>query len=146
MKKIETEIEIHAPIEKVWEVLTDFNNWEKWNPIVYQAHGKLLKDSKVDIIMYSGKNNLGHKYSATLTEITVPKSLQWNAIMMAGFLFTNGKIFKLHKTESGTKLIHSETFKGILVPMFWKKLNQGVPKMLSSMNKALKEAVEKSEK
>lgn len=58
--------------------------------------------------------------------------------MMAGFLFTNDKIFKLKETSSGTRLIHKETFAGLLVPMCWKKLNEHVAPMLNSMNEALK--------
>jgi uncharacterized membrane protein len=34
MKEIHTEIEINAPAEKVWRVLTDFAAYPEWNPFV----------------------------------------------------------------------------------------------------------------
>src|SRR5208337_3854746 len=34
MKEIHTEIEINAPAEKVWKVLTDFAAYPEWNPFV----------------------------------------------------------------------------------------------------------------
>ncbi len=35
MKKISVKIKINAPIEKVWEVLTNINGYSEWNPFVY---------------------------------------------------------------------------------------------------------------
>jgi uncharacterized protein YndB with AHSA1/START domain len=32
MPKFEREVEIDAPVEKVWKVLTDPNHWSKWFP------------------------------------------------------------------------------------------------------------------
>ena len=62
---------------------------------------------------------------------------------MAGFLFTNDKVFELEETRFGTRLVHKELFGGILVPLFWGKLNSAVPSMLKSMNEALKKMAEK---
>ena len=39
MRELRTEIEIAAPLTKVWSILTDFDNWKEWNPIVSQASG-----------------------------------------------------------------------------------------------------------
>jgi hypothetical protein len=63
--------------------------------------------------------------------------------MMAGFIFTNYKIFELVKTSTGTKLIHTESFKGLLAPIFCGQMEEGVPPMLKSMNDALKILAEK---
>ena len=62
--------------------------------------------------------------------------------MMSEFMFTNDKVFELVKTETGTRVIHKELFKGLLVPLFWGKLTESAPSMLDSMNTALKEKVE----
>jgi uncharacterized protein YndB with AHSA1/START domain len=32
MPKFEREVEIDAPVEKVWQVMTDPKNWDKWFP------------------------------------------------------------------------------------------------------------------
>jgi uncharacterized membrane protein len=34
LKEIHTEIDIGAPVEKVWDLLTDFKNFELWNPFI----------------------------------------------------------------------------------------------------------------
>ncbi len=40
MKVIHTEIEINAPAEAVWRVLTDFAAYPEWNPFVPPSGGR----------------------------------------------------------------------------------------------------------
>ena len=40
MKEIHTEIEINAPAEKIWKVLTDFAAYPEWNPFVRRGEGR----------------------------------------------------------------------------------------------------------
>jgi len=147
MREIRTEIEIKAPIEKVWSTVTDIDNWNEWSPIINQASGIASRGSELSITMVSeeGKGGKdGPKYMPIVTIFQEPKLFRWRATMMSGFIFTNDKVFELEKTSSGTRLIHKELFKGMLVPFFWSKLNSHVPSMLNSMNAALKEKVEKT--
>ncbi len=144
MRELRTEIEIAAPLTKVWSILTDFDNWKEWNPIVNQASGVASLGSELSITMCGKDGKDAQKYMPTITNFEEPKSFRWRAIMMAGFLFTNDKVFELEDTGGGTRLIHREGFSGILVPVFWSKLNKGVVPMLKSMNEALKIIAEKS--
>lgn len=143
MREIRTEIEIAAPLSKVWSTLTDFDNWNDWNPIVTQAYGAATLGSKLTITMCGNDGKDGPKYMPVITNFDAPKSFRWRAKMMAGFLFTNDKVFELEETDSGTRLMHSELYGGILVPMFWSKLTEHVSPMLNSMNDALKILTEK---
>ncbi len=36
----ETSININAPIEKVWQIMLDINNYPNWNPFVVRAEGE----------------------------------------------------------------------------------------------------------
>ena len=40
MKEIKTEIIIDSKPEKVWEVLTDFENYPTWNPFIQNISGE----------------------------------------------------------------------------------------------------------
>ena len=62
--------------------------------------------------------------------------------MMAGFIFTNDKIIELEATAVGTKVTHTETFKGLMVPLMRGQLEKGVPPILNMMNEALKNIAE----
>ncbi len=41
MREIRCEIEIEAPAERVWQVLTDFNTYPNWN---HQAHQRAAEN------------------------------------------------------------------------------------------------------
>lgn len=144
MRELRSEIEIAASITKVWSTLTDLEHWKEWNPTVNQASGEASLGSKLSITMCGKDGKDMNKYMPVVTNIEEPLSFRWRAKMMAGFLFTNDKVFELEEIASGTRLIHIEAFSGFLVPMFWSKLNKGVLPMLKSMNDALKITVEKS--
>ena len=144
MQEIKTEIEISAPPSKVWSIITDINNWQKWSPVINASKGEASIDSKLSITMIGkeeGKD--GPKYKPIIKELNEPNYFRWRAHMLAEFIFTNDKIFELKETKSGTLLIHTETFKGLLAPIFCGQMEKGVPPMLNSMNQALKEFVEK---
>ena len=62
--------------------------------------------------------------------------------MIASFMFSNEKIIELEATDSGTKLLHKETFQGIMAAMMRSQMENGVAPMLNSMNEALKAIAE----
>lgn len=144
MQTIQTEIEIQAPPEKVWSIITDIDNWHVWNPTVNASSGNAALGESVSITMMSkeeGKD--GPKYSPKIIQMDEPKYFQWRAHMMAGFVFTNDKIIELEATETGTKVTHKETFKGLMAAMMKGQMEKGVPPMLNMMNDALKQLAEK---
>jgi hypothetical protein len=146
MREIRTTIEIAAPRSKVWNILMDFEKWSEWSPIINKANGTAALGSKLKITM-CGRNgkegNPGPKYEPVITVFEENKRFNWRATMMAGFMFSNGKVFELKDTSTGTQLIHIETFSGIMVPLMWSQMESTVPQMLNSMNEALKKKVEK---
>jgi len=144
LKEIKTEIEISAPPSKIWPILTDINNWQNWSPIIKESRGTVSVGSELRIAMIGKeKGEDGPIYNPIITELKEPTYLRWRAHMISGFVFTNYKVFELEKTETGTRLIHKEMFKGLLAPIFCGQMEKGVPPMLNSMNQALKEFVEK---
>ena len=144
MREIRTEIEIAAPPAKVWNLLTDIENWHKWSPIINKSSGIAAMGSTLDITM-GGKEHgeNGPQYNPRITIFDAPKHFRWRAQMMAGFIMTNDKVFELEETSTGTRLVHIETFSGMMVPLFWGKVKENVPNMLNAMNKALKTLAEK---
>jgi len=144
MQEIKTEIEISAPPSRVWNIITDIDNWQEWSPIINASNGETSIGSKLTITMMGKeKGKDGPKYNPVITGLKEPGYFHWRAHMLAGFIFTNDKIIELKETESGTHLTHTETFKGLLAPIFCGQMEKGVPPMLNSMNKALKELAEK---
>lgn len=143
MQTIKTEIEISASPSKVWGIITDINKWHEWSPTINYSQGYASTGSMLSITM-AGKDEGtdGPKYNPEIIKLDEPNYFHWRAHMMSSFIFTNDKIIELKETSTGTKVIHTETFKGILAPLFSGQMKKGVPPMLNSMNKALKKLAE----
>jgi len=141
IRELRTEIQISAPIDQVWQVLTDFENWKDWNPTIKQASGNASLGSKLNITM-AGEDCKEMSYQPCVLKVNPPSIFRWRATMMAGFLFTNYRVFELKEKDGGTQFTHKKEFSGLIVPMFWKKLNQFVLPMLEKMDKALKDKLE----
>ncbi len=142
MRELQTEIRIAASIDQVWQVLTDFDHWKDWNPMVNSANGNAALDSKVSITMRGPNGKDAMKYQAAVLEVSPPKSFRWRATMMSGLIFTNDRVFELREENGGTVFINKEEFSGLMVPLFWNKMNQFVVPMLEEMNNALKNKLE----
>ncbi len=144
MRELITTLDISAPLPKVWQILTDFENWPSWNPIVNKTGGSISAESKLSVTMRGADGKDAQTYSPTIIKLEAPNYLRWRAKMMAEFLFTNDKVIELSSDGPNTKIIHKELFSGWLVPLFWGKLSHGVIPILESMNQALKQEAEKA--
>ncbi|MFK7861791.1 MAG: SRPBCC family protein [Granulosicoccus sp.] len=144
MQTVKTEIEIQARPDKVWSIITDIDKWQEWSPTINASAGQADVGSVVTITMMSkvaGKD--GPKYTPTIIQMDEPKYFHWRAHVMSEFIFTNDKIIELEETETGTKVTHKETFKGLMAALMKGQMEKGVPPMLSMMNDALKQLAEK---
>lgn len=97
-QEIKTEIEISAPQEKVWSIVSDINNWQEWSPIIKESQGTAAVGTELMITMVGkeeGKD--GPKYNPVITSLEQPNYLRWRAHMLSEFIFTNDKIIQLEK-------------------------------------------------
>ena len=145
MKEIRTEILISSSPDKVWEILMDIPNWPQWNPIVNKIEGNLEIGSKLSIVMKdcNSKDGNGKRYTSIITEKIENQRFSFIAIMMAKFMFSAERIIELKQTQEDTLFIQREIYTGLMVSLFWKKINCEALEMLNAMNEALKKEVEK---
>lgn len=142
MKELKTEIEINGSTEKVWEVLTDFSSFPKWNPFIKKIEGELNIGAKLKVFMEPpGGKGMTFK---PVVKILEPKTeFRWLGNLLIPGIFDGEHIFQLEQIDNNkTKFIHRENFSGLLVPLFWKSLTSNTRRGFEEMNKALKEKVE----
>jgi len=144
MREIRTEVQLSAPVDQVWQVLTEFDNWKEWNPTINQAGGRASVGSILNITVRGEEGEDAANYQPVVLESDAPKSFRWRATMMGAFVFKNDRVFVLTAKDGGTHLVHKEEFTGLMVPLMWNKLNEWVGPTLEKMNKALKKKVESS--
>lgn len=143
MKELKTEIEIASTTQDVWNKITDFSNWHTWNPIVYRLNGELKPQAKLNFIMSNSKGEKGKRYDASITKIN-DNSFTYTATMMSKSLFCAERIIEIEEqTDKSVIFKQKEKYSGILTGLFWKKLKEDALPMIESMNKALKQELEK---
>ena len=75
-KDIRTEIEINASAEKVWEILSDFENFPNWNPFVIKVLGQPKVDEVLKIeVQLPGSMKL--KFTPLVLRAEPNKELRW---------------------------------------------------------------------
>nr|WP_319373964.1 SRPBCC family protein [uncultured Methanobacterium sp.] len=57
MKEIYTEIEINASASTVWDILTDFDKFPKWNPFMKKISGNLQEGANLEAFIQPPNSN-----------------------------------------------------------------------------------------
>jgi hypothetical protein len=140
MRVIHTETEIDAAPAAVWAVLTDFAGYPDWNPFITEAEGTLGVGEILTLRMMPG----GKPQTFTPEVLAVRENveLRWLGALRWSWLFSAEHRFALSAVGDGTRLIHSEMFRGVLVPLLRNMIDQ-TERDFHALNAALKERVER---
>jgi hypothetical protein len=139
MKEYHTKIEIIASIEKVWEVLSDFEGYNEWNPLVSQITGDISEGGTIKTTIVP----LRKTYSATLLSFKENGEMIWKGKQMASFLLAGKHYYILKKQNDNlTTLEHGEYFTGVFSVFISKRILQKMENAFVAHNIALKQRVE----
>jgi hypothetical protein len=141
-KEIKTEILINASPEKIWTILTHFDNYPNWNPFIKSIKGEVKVGKKITARI-EPPNAKGMTFKPRILVFNPNKELRWLGHLLFAGLFDGEHKFELIDNGNGTTtFIQSEKFKGILVPFFKKQLDNNTKKGFEAMNIKLKELAE----
>jgi hypothetical protein len=98
-KNISTEIMVNATKEKVWTILTDFDNYKTWNPFIIHSSGQAVVGTKLT-------NTMKNKDSQMKFNPTIMTVKQYEYFDPLGVYFLKGFLtdiisLKLTKWEGG---------------------------------------------
>lgn len=142
MKEIKSEIDIQASAEKIWQVLTDLDQYQEWNPFLHHAAGKVEMDAKVNVTFIFGSRDM--TLHCTVVKIEPNRELHWRYHVGFPFLYQGEHCFTLEPVGEGrVHFIDKEIFTGLLVPLLVKEDDTGG---FEAMDKALKARAEQSGK
>jgi hypothetical protein len=140
-RRLVTEIQIDASPHNVWNVLTGLSEYQDWNPFVVAGSGEVAVGEEIEIRMRQSEGN-DTTFKPIVTEATSPSTFEWLGRLGIPGLFAGRHRFDLLSSETGTRVVHSEEFSGVLVPLLWNSLDRKTRGGFEAMNVAMKERVE----
>jgi len=144
--QLQTEIAISAGAERVWAILTDFAAYPEWNPFIRSAHGVPEKGARLEVRIQPGSAK-AITFRPQVLVAEAGRELRWLGRVWLPGIFDGEHRFNIQPLADGTILFqHSESFNGLLVPLFQDSLERDTKRGFEAMNRALKaraEAVER---
>jgi hypothetical protein len=135
------EIEIDAPADAVWQVVSDTDRYSEWNPFIRRLRGDLREGATLEVeIAPPGGRSM--TFEPTVLAATPERELRWLGRVLVPGLFDGEHRFQLEPLPGGrTRFTQSERFSGLLVRLLGRALARtGVG--FEQMNEALKAEVE----
>jgi hypothetical protein len=141
-KEIKTEILINATPEKVWTILTNFDNYPNWNPFIKSIKGEVKVGRKITARIEPPEAK-GMTFKPRVLVLETNKELRWLGHLLFAGLFDGEHKFEIIDNGNGTTTFkQSEKLKGILVPFFKKQIDNNTKRGFEAMNVKLKELAE----
>ena len=138
-KTINTSITIQANPEKIWQLLTDFKDYSKWNPFIISIEGNLEPGNQLRVQL----NDMVFK--PKVKSYKKNQRFSWLGHLLFPGIFDGRHSFQLIKEkDKSTSFIHKEEFSGILPLLMRKSFFEKVEKDFKAMNEALKIEAERS--
>jgi hypothetical protein len=139
--RLHTEIDIQAPPQAVWRILTDLDRYGEWNPFVVSSSGTVAAGARLTNRLQppGGKPRT---FEPAVTIVEPPRTFEWFGHLGFRGIFDGRHRFELTETSTGTHLVQEEDFSGLLVRFARRSLDEHTLAGFNAMNMALKARVE----
>ena len=142
MITLRTEIDIDAPAARVWDVLTDFPAFPRWNPFIRRIDGIASERMRLSVSI-KPPGGRAMTFHPTVLRVEDERHLSWRGRTVIPGLFDGEHIFELEPLgPERTHFVHAENFRGILVPLLAGTLRTTTREGFERMNAALKARAE----
>ena len=84
MRTLHSEIGIGAPADVVWEVLTDLDGWQRWNPFM-SVSGRLAADAPLAVTL-SAPGGKTIRVEPKVVKLDEGKEFRWRARQLLGLI------------------------------------------------------------
>ncbi len=141
-RQLNTEIEINASAQRVWDILTDFARYPEWNTFIPRISGTVEENAKL-FFMFTTPFGVRSPAIGRMLKVTPQKELRW-----AGQLPIPGLIRAEHYhiieplSPTRIRFIHGEIFTGLLVAPLWPLFAERGLRLYEESSQALKRRAE----
>ncbi len=139
---LNTEIEISATPERIWNILTDFEAYPEWNPFIRSIRGVPRKGERLEVLMQTGGVG-GMTFRPRVLVAEPGREFRWRGRLLLPVLFDGTHSFEIRPVADGKVVFRqSESFSGLLVPFLSSRLDRDTRKGFEDMNRTLKARAE----
>lgn len=140
-KQLSSEILINSSAQRVWEIITDFEDFAHWNPFIRRATGEIKAGARLEVfIQPSGAK--GTTFRPKVLKVNPNQELRWLGRLYLPWLFDGEHALIIEPASENTiKFIQCEKFTGLLVP-FAHSLLLDTQRGFEEMNRELKQKAE----
>lgn len=112
--EIVTEVEIDATPAEVWSLLGNPRSYRDWNPFIVSMEGELDEGATLVNTM---RPQAGSEmtFRPTVLKVVPERELHWLGRLLLPRIFDGEHYFILEEREGGTRLVHGERFRGVLL-------------------------------
>lgn len=139
--RIEHRLGVAAPAEVVWEVISDLDRWDEWNPSYSKASGRLSIGAALSLdATWPGVKP--HRHEGTIIDWVPDTQLLWRE--KAGFMATSLRYIEIDKlSDHGCVLASGEILDGWGVRYLSRQRKASAYRAYEAMDEALKDRAEK---
>jgi hypothetical protein len=117
MRELRREIEIDAPPERVWAVVTDFAAYRDWNPFIRRISGELREGARLEVRI-EPPGARATTFKPTVRAVQPNRELRWLGRLLLPGAFDGEHSLRIEPLEEGrSRFVQSERFTGVLVPL-----------------------------
>jgi hypothetical protein len=138
MHSIDTQIEIAAPVERVWSILMDFPSHARWNPFIRSIEGSSSLGTSLNVSIQPPGSS-GMRFRPTVLAVEPEREFRWKGKLLIRGLFDGEHYFTLQRRSDNKSVFRQgELFTGLLVPLLRRSLDGATKQGFIAMNEALK--------
>ena len=118
MRELRSEIEIEAPPESVWAVVTDFAAYPTWNPFIRRISGELREGARLEV-QIEPPGARATTFKPTVRVVERNRELRWLGRLLVPGIFDGEHSLLIEPRDGGrSRVVQSERFSGVLVGFF----------------------------
>jgi uncharacterized membrane protein len=106
MKTVEASIEIDAPPDRVWQVISDLESFSSWNPFMTKAAGRLVVGDRLSITLQppGGKPM---DFKPKVLEVTPNQRIRWIGHLVVPGLFDGAHLLQSNRSRVDARGLRS---------------------------------------
>ncbi len=98
VRSIVTVVDINAPGDRVWQVLTDLNGYRDWNPFLTSASGAVAPGGRITISAKVGNRTI--TFHPRISTVEPGKKLAWVGRLLSAEFFQGEHQFEVDRSRS----------------------------------------------